>query len=110
MNDLVDDVEDDVQMSYNFIDHHKPKKLTRRKSERQNIGSISHDHLGPSLSTLEVPSERHLERRMGVSFVNTQGLDTVTQTQDDLPGVETVASVTILASLPLSVDLDQAQC
>ena len=34
----VDDVEDDVQMSHNYVDHPKPKKLTRRQSER--LGEI----------------------------------------------------------------------
>ena len=94
----VDDVEDDVQMSHNYVDHPKPKKLTRRQSER--LGEINQVH-----DNLATPSEAH---RIAVSSVETSGL-CVTQSEASLPGVETVTGVrglTILHSLPVSVDLD----
>ena len=71
-------MEDDIQMTHDFVDHPKPKKL---------------------------------ERRNAVSGVETHGLG-VTQGEAELPmpGVETVTTgvrgVTILHSLPVSVDLD----
>ena len=89
----VDDVEDDVQMSHNFVDHPKPKKLTRRQSDNLATPSESHGHL---------------ETRIAVSSVETRGL-CVTQSEAPLPGVETetgVRGLTILHSLPVSVDLD----
>ena len=91
-------------MSHNFVDHPKPKKLTRRQSERLGGFNQVHDN------NLATPSETrsHLETRIAVSSVETRGL-CVTQSEAPLPGVETetgVRGLTILHSLPVSVDLD----
>ena len=98
----VDDVEDDVQMSPNYVDYPKPKKLTRRQSER--LGGFNQVH-----ENLATPSETRSQTRIAVSSsVETSGL-CVTQSEASLPGVETVTGVrglTILHSLPVSVDLD----
>ena len=88
----MDDVEDDIHTSPNFVDHHKPKKF--------NVGD-----------SRVSSSEAHLERRIAVSSVETRGLS-VTQSEAGMPGVETVTgirSLAILHSLPLSVDLDQGR-
>ena len=92
----MDDVEDDIHTSLHHVDHHKPKKL--------NVGHTI-------VSSAETHRHPHLERRIAVSSVETRGLS-VTQSEAGMPGVEAVAgvrSLSLLHSLPLSVDLDQGR-
>ena len=88
----MDDIEDDIHTSLHHVDHHKPQKLS--------VGDAF-------VSSAE--AHRHFERRIAVSSVETRGLS-VTQSEAGMPGVEAVTgvrSLSILHSLPLSVDLDQ---
>ena len=92
----MDDVEDDIHTSLNQVDHHKPKKL--------DVGDAI-------MSSAETHRHPHWERRIAVSSVETRGLS-VTQSEAGMPGVEAVAgerSLSILHSLPMSVDLEQGR-
>ena len=92
----MDDVDYDIHTSLHHVDHHKPQKLS--------VGDAS-------VSSAEPHRHPHFERRIAVSSVETRGLS-VTQSEAGMPGVEAVAggrSVSILHSLPLSVDLDQGR-